>query len=291
MELQWPLIIFTTLVAWSAGLFATQCLLALKGEGKKAQMTAWIVAAALLVVGGIAVFFHLEHWDRIFNGFGHLSSGITQELIAIVVLAVVAVVYLAFMRKSDDGASVPAWLAVVGVAASIILVGVMGHSYMMASLPAWNSFLQLLSLIGGAAVMGPATMVLLMTVRGDEVGGVAANTLLIGSAVNVVTAIAYIGVMATTSSSLTSVGYYFDPTTPNAGMVDASAVTPFAGDAMMFTVLAIVCSVVALACAFVGKKQGKWAAWAGIAVACAVVCAFALRIVFYHMGVSAFPFF
>ena len=26
MELQWPLILFTTLVAWSAGLFGTQAL-------------------------------------------------------------------------------------------------------------------------------------------------------------------------------------------------------------------------------------------------------------------------
>ena len=91
MELQWPLIVFTTLVAWSAGLFGTQALMAAFGVGKKAQVPAWIASAVLLAVGGIAVFFHLEHWERIFNGFGHLTSGITQELIAIVVLAAVAV--------------------------------------------------------------------------------------------------------------------------------------------------------------------------------------------------------
>ena len=88
MELQWPLILFTTLVAWSAGLFGTQALLAAGGHAKKAQVPAWIASAVLLAAGGIAVFFHLEHWERIFNGFGHLTSGITQELIAIVVLAV-----------------------------------------------------------------------------------------------------------------------------------------------------------------------------------------------------------
>ncbi len=32
MELQWPLILFTTLVAWSAGLFGTQALLAAGGH-------------------------------------------------------------------------------------------------------------------------------------------------------------------------------------------------------------------------------------------------------------------
>ena len=94
MELQWPLILFTTLVAWSAGVFGTQAVLALRGEAPKAQLSCWITAAVLLAAGGIAVFFHLEHFERIFNGFGHLTSGITQELIAIVVLAVAAIVYL-----------------------------------------------------------------------------------------------------------------------------------------------------------------------------------------------------
>ena len=84
MELQWPLILFTTLLAWAAGVFGAQCLYALRGQGTRAQMPALITSAALLVVGGIAVFFHLEHWERIFNGFGHLTSGITQELIAII---------------------------------------------------------------------------------------------------------------------------------------------------------------------------------------------------------------
>ena len=87
MELQWPLILFTTFVAWSAGLFATQAVFALKDKGAKSQQTALTASAVLLVVGGIAVFFHLQHWERIFNGFGHITSGITQELIARTVMA------------------------------------------------------------------------------------------------------------------------------------------------------------------------------------------------------------
>ena len=79
MELQWPLILFTTLLAWAAGLFAAQCVWALRGKGARAQMPALITSAVLLVVGGIAVFFHLEHWERIFSGFGHLTSGITRR--------------------------------------------------------------------------------------------------------------------------------------------------------------------------------------------------------------------
>ena len=76
MELQWPLILFTTLVAWSAGTFGTQGILALRGGARRSQAALVVVSAALLALSGIAVFFHLEHWERIFNGFGHLSSGI-----------------------------------------------------------------------------------------------------------------------------------------------------------------------------------------------------------------------
>ena len=79
MELQWPLILFTTLVAWSAGLFGAQAVAVLRGGGGRAQMPALVASVALLAAGGIAVFFHLQHWERIFNGFGHLTSGITQE--------------------------------------------------------------------------------------------------------------------------------------------------------------------------------------------------------------------
>lgn len=167
MELQWPLILFTTFVAWCAGLFATQCVMAYKKAAPKTQVISWVTAAVLLVIGGISVFLHLEHWERIFNGFGHITSGITQELIAIVVLAVVAVVYIIFLRKSDDGGSVPRWLAIVGIVVSAILVVVMAHSYMMPARPAWDSPFWVLCVLGNACVLGPATFIMLMSVKGE----------------------------------------------------------------------------------------------------------------------------
>ena len=168
MELQWPLILFTTLLAWAAGVFGAQCLYALRGQGTRAQMPALITSAALLVVGGIAVFFHLEHWERIFNGFGHLTSGITQELIAIIVLFVAMVVYFVYLRRGGDDAKVPTWLAAIGLVLAVVLVAVMGHSYMMASLPAWDSVLQIGSLLGAACGFGPATMAVLCAVKDES---------------------------------------------------------------------------------------------------------------------------
>ncbi|MFR8047087.1 MAG: DmsC/YnfH family molybdoenzyme membrane anchor subunit, partial [Eggerthella lenta] len=220
MELQWPLILFTTLVAWSAGLFGTQALMAVFGVGKRAQVPAWVASAVLLAAGGIAVFFHLEHWERIFNGFGHLTSGITQELIAIVVLAVVAIVYLVLMRKSDDGASVPKWLAWVAVALSVVLVAVMAHSCTMAARPAWDSVLWILYVLGNACVLGPATFLLVLAAGGPgdqpadraaDAGAPAGRTALAGAALNALAALAFAIFLQLSAGSFADVGLYFDP--------------------------------------------------------------------------------
>ena len=56
MELQWPLILFTTFVTWSAGLFGTQGVAALAGEGRRAQMPALIASAVNVVLTGAYLF-------------------------------------------------------------------------------------------------------------------------------------------------------------------------------------------------------------------------------------------
>ena len=108
MEIQIPLVIFTSFLAWAAGIFGTQCILALQKRGGAVQLPALICSAAVLVVGGIAVVFHLTHPFNLFNGFGHITSGITQELIAIVLLAVAhgAVLPDAAPLRGQHGAAV-----------------------------------------------------------------------------------------------------------------------------------------------------------------------------------------
>lgn len=290
MELQWPLILFTTLLAWSAGLFATQCIYALRGVGARAQIPAWITSAVLLVVGGIAVFMHLEHWERIFNGFGHITSGITQELIAIVVLAVVALIYLVYLRKNEGAA--PKWIAWVGIVASAVLLVVMAHSYMMPARPAWDSIFQVISIVGAACVMGPATMAFLCSAVA-KLGQVDPfeNTLVVaGSAVNVITSVIYVAVMSIAGNSYASMGSYFDPTHPTYPMVDTTALSPFS-DGMVATAVAVIAAIVALAGAFVGKKKSSWSVWGIVVAVCGLVSALALRILFYQMGGSVFIYF
>ena len=299
MELQWPLILFTTLVAWSAGLFGTQALMAVFGVGKKAQVPAWVASAVLLAAGGIAVFFHLEHWERIFNGFGHLTSGITQELIAIVVLAVAAVAYLVLMRKSDDGASVPKWLAWVAVALSVVLVAVMAHSYTMAARPAWDSVLWILYVLGNACVLGPATFLLVLAAGGPgdqpadraaDAGAPAGRTALAGAALNALAALAFAAFLQLSAGSFADVGLYFDPTHPTKAMADAAATVASQAPLLWLGAVAVG-AFVPLAAAFMGRRTGSWKLWAPAAIIAALVGAVCMRVVFYNLGLSVFMFY
>ena len=199
MEIQIPLVIFTSFLAWAAGIFGTQCILALQKRGGAVQLPALICSAAVLVVGGIAVVFHLN----LFNGFGHITSGITQELIAIVLLAVAMVLFFLMLRRSEDN-TVPQWLAVVGIVLVLVLIVAMGHSYMMPSLPAWDTVLQLLSLLGAACVMGPATVAFIGAARGIEIEGIGLLAV-IGAAVNAVLSAAYMFAMEASSAIMGSI--------------------------------------------------------------------------------------
>ncbi|MCB7036151.1 dimethyl sulfoxide reductase anchor subunit family protein [Eggerthella sinensis] len=298
MELQWPLILFTTLVAWSAGLFGAQAVAVLRGGGGRAQMPALVSSVALLAAGGIAVFFHLQHWERIFNGFGHLTSGITQELIAIVVFVVVAVAYFVMLRKSGDG-TVPKWLAVCAVVIALVTSAVCAHSYTMAARPAWDSVLEVLSLVGASCVMGPATYALILAAvrpgdqpaeRAADVAAPAGPPALVGALVNAVTATAYAAFLQLSGSSFADVGLYFDPTHPTKAMADAAAAV--ASQAPLLWVGAVaVGALVPLAACFLGRKSGNWKLWGTVALAAALIGAVCLRIAFYNLGLSVFMFY
>ena len=298
MELQWPLILFTTLVAWSAGLFGAQAVAVLRGGGGRAQMPALVASVALLAAGGIAVFFHLQHWERIFNGFGHLTSGITQELIAIVVFVAVTVAYFVMLRKSGDG-TVPKWLAVCAVVIALVTSAVCAHSYTMAARPAWDSVLEVLSLVGASCVMGPATYALILAAvrpgdqpaeRAADVAAPAGLLALVGALVNAVTATAYAAFLQLSGSSFADVGLYFDPTHPTKAMADAAAAV--ASQAPLLWVGAVaVGALVPLAAAVLGRRSGNWKLWGTVALAAALIGAVCLRIAFYNLGLSVFMFY
>lgn len=283
MELQWPLILFTTFVSWCAGVFATQGYLALKGIGQKAQMRCWIASALLLIIGGISVFFHLQHWERIFNGFGHITSGITQELIAITVLAIVAIAYLAAIRKNEG--NVPKWAAFLAIVTSIALVAVMGHSYMMEARPAWCNILWIISLLGVACILGPATVAVICETTNEDSSSLELP-IFAGAIINAVASIA--AALTINFTRVSEVGNYYDLTHPMKD-ITASGLNIFGGESLVPTLIMIIVGCGApIVCAILGKKTGNWKTYGTAAALCAAVGAISLRMVFYLAGASVF---
>lgn len=290
MELQWPLILFTTFIAWSCGLFAVQGIYAVRGEGAKAQLPSLICSLVLMVIGGIAVFTHLKHWERIFNGFGHITSGITQELIAIVIVGIVMVAYFVMLRRSEDG-NVPQWLGIVAIIVAVILVVVMGHSYMMAARPTWNSLIQIFSLIGAAFALGAGTFAAINAATAEEPSELNGAICLVGNVVNVLAVVAFLAYMVSSAGSLIGAEWYIDMTDPTAAKVTAAQFSPFTSDNMPMSIVALVASVAGFAFAYLGKVKGNWKVWGATAAICAAVSAVALRMVFYAAGGTAYMIF
>ena len=232
-------------------------------------MPAWVASAVLLAAGGIAVFFHLEHWERIFNGFGHMTSGITQELIAIVVAGGGGYRVPGHDAPLDDGATVPKWLCWASVAVCAVLVAVMAHSYTMAARPAWDSVLWILYVLGNACALGPCTMALVMAAVGDETAP-AGLPALAGAALGAVTAVAFAASLQASAGAFAEVGFYFDPTRPTAGMADAASVVA-AQAPLLWAGAVVIGGLAPLAAAFMGRRSGNWKVWGAVAVACALV--------------------
>lgn len=103
-----------------------------------------------------------------------------------------------------------------------------------------------------------------------------------------VTSIGYLIVMAMSNSAFTQIDYYFDPVHPTHGMVDLANITPFGSGSVGLTIVTIVCALVPVACAYMGKKKGNWKMWGAIALVAGLACAICLRAVFYQMGASVY---
>ncbi len=292
MELQWPLILFTTLTAWSVGVFGCQGVLALGGHAKKSQVPCVVLSMVLLAVGGIAVFFHLQHWERIFNGFGHITSGITQELIAIVVMVVVAVVYFVMLRKSSDGGSVPKWCAWAAIVIAVVLAAVCAHSYMMPARPAWNSVLEVLSIVGAACLLGPATVAVVMAVRGDDMAPLGLPAVA-SSMLGALCTLGYVAYLQLCNGSFAQMAYYIDPTRPTKAMVDVAS-TVSAQAPLLWLGAVLVGAIVPVVCMVLAKRKGDAASWklfGAIACVASLAGAMCLRVAFYDLGISMFAFY
>jgi anaerobic dimethyl sulfoxide reductase subunit C (anchor subunit) len=296
MEVQFELIVFTLFICLGAGIFAVQGFLSYSGKGKSIQKPALLCSFGAIVVGGIGSFLHLQHWNRIFNGFGHLASGITQELICIVLFVVSLAVYFVMLRRSADG-KFPQWCSILAMLVSLVLVVVAAMSYNMPARPVWDTPILWFYYLANALSLGGLAVLILAGIKADDSVGPASLACLIGVVAQAIATAVYALYFNLVADSFTAVGSYFDPNNPTKPLVDFSTEVSavFTGEhAILFwagVVLAglLVPLVVVLA---TRKRDAKQVAvFAGLCLVCALVGGFCFRIVFYVLGSSIFMFY
>jgi DMSO reductase anchor subunit len=284
--------IFTLFICLGAGTFGVAGLLAGLGKASEIQIPATVVSLVAIVIGGIASFLHLQHWDRIFNGFGHLTSGITQELIGIVVFAVFAVIYLVLVRRG----ALPSWAGWVACVISVALVVVMSLSYSMSARPVWDSPLLWLYYLSNALLFGSLVIALLCALKKVS-GGFIALLVLAGAVLTFVVAVGYAVYVPSVASSFTSVGNYFDPTHPTKVMADPQGVLSgflFGDQALLFwggVIIAGAALPLAISLLIKGKEGTPYLTGVALACVCALVGGLCFRVMFYALGFSVFVFY
>ncbi len=295
MEIQWPLILFTFFNCLAAGIFLMQGVLTLAGKGKSMQLASCVSAIVALAIGGLAVFFHLQHPLRMLNGFGHITSGITIELIFVIVFAIAVVLYFLMARRAEDGVA-PKWCAVVAIVVSVALPFATGDSYLMPAIPVWNTMLLPVYYVVATVMLGGlAALVIAGATKCDDAVKLSATLALIGSVALAVVSVIYAVMISGMGDQYTEMEYYFDPTLPDVAMRKAEQITGaiLGGElAVGFWLGAIVvgCAVPAVVSFLV--MTGKIAAdkvlvAAVVALVCAIIGTLVWRVLLYEVAVNA----
>ncbi|ACV21673.1 DMSO reductase anchor subunit (DmsC) [Slackia heliotrinireducens] len=303
MDLQWPLIIFTLLLCMSGGMMGFQGWLALKGQGtRKFHLIASLAGLVALGVGGFASFLHLQHWERIFNGFGHITSGITHEMIAVVVMALVFVIELGILWKNrengEEGQVLPKALAVVAVVVALLLGFVCAHSYDMYARPAWGNFALYLYYYASELILGATGLWLVASVTKQDLGinRKLALASAVAGAVSAVVTIACVLYISTIDVPTVGIAFYtIDPTAPAADPAGTLS-SPLSGaNAPLFWLgVVIIGSLVpALAGFLAAKKEGlaSAAALPALAVICALAGGICYRVILYVVAIAGYVYF
>ncbi len=232
MSPEWPLVLFTFFLCLSGGILACQGVLTVLGKGKKMQMVSLVAALVTLVIGGISVFMHLQHWERIFNAFGALLagngfgvSGITLELWGCVFEFIAIVLFFLFMRRSEDGIA-PKWCGVLAIIVGLALPAVTGDSYLMEALPSWNTPLLIIYYIINTVFMGSLASYIIAAYKKDaDAKELLGKVVFIGGILQLVIVLIYaFFITASAGSYSATISYYFDPTLPDIPMVDREGI-------------------------------------------------------------------
>ncbi len=279
MMAEMPLALFTTLAPIGAGAFIALAVAFFTTKFSDEQLKKidrmTTIPVVVLVAGFICAFFHLAnpmHAFGVFAGVG--SSPLSNELVAGVVFAVLAIVYwiVALAGKLGEGAR-KGFAAVVAVVA-VVFACFTGAAYMMDTIASWNTPMVPVAMLGFSLLGGVCLGVLVLALAGaleDAAKGgfkmAALAVLVIGLVLGVAGLLVQVMGVSGMSNALVD----------GADLVAAATAPLWIG---------VVCMVVAAVAAFMALRNAKSAALAAAAPVLAVVGVFAARLAFYAVQLS-----
>ncbi|MCD8316332.1 MAG: dimethyl sulfoxide reductase anchor subunit, partial [Eggerthellaceae bacterium] len=142
MEIQWPLVLFTLFAGAGGGAMVLLCFADLFNMGRKLGRIGCYVIAVLLVVGGLCSIAHLAQQSHILSVLTNIGSfsGVSLELIGLIVSFVLIVLYWLFCREGQNDTARRVFAVLCGIA-GLIFCWILGSSYVIASRPAWDTLL------------------------------------------------------------------------------------------------------------------------------------------------------
>lgn len=279
MMAELPLALFTTLAPIGAGAFIALAVAFFTTKFTDEQLKKidrmTTIPVVVLVAGFICAFFHLAspmHAFGVFAGLG--ASPLSNELLAGVVLAVLAIVYwiVALAGKLGEGAR-KGFAAVVAVMA-VVFACFTGAAYMMETIASWNTPMVPVAVLGFSLLGGVSLGVLVLALSGALEDAAKGGFKMAAPVVLVVGLVLGIAGLLVQVMSVSGMG--------NA-LVDGADLVAAASAPMW---IGVVCMVVAAAAAFMALRNSKSTALAAAAPVLAIVGVFAARLAFYAVQLS-----
>lgn len=279
MMAELPLALFTTLAPIGAGAFIALAVAFFTTKFSDEQLKKidrmTTIPVVVLVAGFICAFFHLAspmHAFGVFAGLG--ASPLSNELLAGVVLAVLAIVYwiVALAGKLGEGAR-KGFAAVVAVMA-VVFACFTGAAYMMETIASWNTPMVPVAVLGFSLLGGICLGVLVLALSGALEDAAKGGFKMAALAVLIVGLVLGVAGLLVQVMSVSGMG--------NA-LVDGADLVAAASAPMW---IGVVCMVVAAAAAFMALRNTKSTALAAAAPVLAVVGVFAARLAFYAVQLS-----
>ena len=279
MMAELPLALFTTLAPVGAGAFIALAVAFFTTKFSDEQLKKidrmTTIPVVVLVAGFICAFFHLAspmHAFGVFAGLG--ASPLSNELLAGVVFAVLAIVYWIVALAGKLGESARKGFAAVVAVMAIVFACFTGAAYMMETIASWNTPMVPVAVLGFSLLGGICLGVLVLALSGALEDAAKGGFKMAAPVVLVVGLVLGIAGLLVQVMSVSGMG--------NA-MVDGADLVAAASAPMW---IGVVCMVVAAAAAFMALRNSKSTALAVAAPVLAIVGVFAARLAFYAVQLS-----